>query len=154
MRAEVEMLSVSKLVKRAPSAAAAISASAVEIKISVPSPAFTAPTPLMLVPAVKVSAAVVPVMTAVAVELSVATTPPVFVLAFSVVMPVSNAPKVSFRAPETFTVVGPAAKVTVLFEVFDTTFNVSMPVDVNVPPVWLDKVRLAVSAVPAITVAL
>ena len=93
-------------------------------------------------------------ITAVAVELSVATTPPVFVLAFSVVMPVSNAPKVSLAVPETFTVVGPAAKVTVLAEVFDTTFRVSMPVDVKVPPVWLDKVRLAESAVPAITVEL
>ena len=108
----------------------------------------------MLVPAVKVSLPEEPVITAVAVELNVATTPPVLELAFSVVMPVSNAPRVRLAAPETFTVVGPAAKVTVLAEVFDTTFRVSMPVDVKVPPVWLDKVRLAESAVPAITVEL
>jgi len=146
------MLNVSKLVKRAPSAAAAMSASAVDTNVSVPSPAFTAPAPDMLVPAVIVSLPDEPVITAVAVELNVATKPPEFALAFNVVMPVSNAPKVNLAVPETFTVAGPAAKVTAFAEVFEAMFNVSMPVAVNVPPVvWLDKVKLAESAVPETT---
>jgi hypothetical protein len=147
------MLNVSKLVKRAPSAARAMRASAVDTNVSVPSPALTAPTPDKTVPAVIVSAAEEPVTTTVGVAaFNVATKPPEFVLAFNVVMPESKAPKVSLAVPETFTVVGPAAKVTALAEVFEATFNVSMPVAVNVPPVvWLDKVKLAESAVPATT---
>ena len=86
--------------------------------------------------------------------LKVAVKLPVMALAFNVFTEAGTEPSVKLAAPLALTVVCEVASVIVLAEVVDTTFRVSIPVEVNEPPVWLFKVKVAASAEPAITVEL